>query len=649
MEQKYSTISKMKIIRLFLLLVSFLLVINTASAITTYGEFQNGLSSININDGDQVYFDFALFSINPLIKYNVKMYDINTNLVKTFVDSTSSNNLVSDRYFITQADYINNARYSIIIDGTDAVNDADSTILTLQIGRGFNNAPILNLIGNKQIDEGQLLQFTITATDQDNDSLTLTTNALPQGAVFTDNNDGTGSFTWMPSFTQSGTYNVRFTASDGQFADFEDIIITVNDITANNFPNVIINAPQQNEAVSGIYDIIWTATDPDQPANTLDMMIEYTYNGYPWQALETGQDNNDGTFTWDTAGLSNANDYTLRVTAIDDQGNPAIDTVLLTLDNQFTPNINIIAPVENEVISGMYNILWQATDSDQDPQTLDTKIEYRDPDNPNSGILSRVLNLFGIALTHWITLEDSQDNNDGALLWDTTQILNANYQLRIIATDDDGNTATGFINLFSVNNIIPQTNNNPVITSVPITNSAIYQQYNYDVEAFDPDNDLLTYSLTMSPLGMNIDVSTGLILWIPTTIGDYNVVVRVSDNNGGFADQAFIINVLTQGITVFGRERHDFMISNVILKQDNNDLSVLVHLDNNGNREEELDIIITDAGTGKIIKQKFDLDIHQGTWRFIPLKNIEKGRHIIKVEAISKAFKSSRYGYIYIN
>src|SRR3989344_2994493 len=124
-------------------------------------------------DGDQVYFDFALFSINPLIKYNVKMYDINTNLVKTFVDSTSSNNLVSDRYFITQADYINNARYSIIIDGTDAVNDADSTILTLQIGRGFNNAPILNLIGNKQIDEGQLLQFTITATDQDNDSLTI--------------------------------------------------------------------------------------------------------------------------------------------------------------------------------------------------------------------------------------------------------------------------------------------------------------------------------------------------------------------------------------------------------------------------------------------------------------------------------------------
>ena len=148
---------------------------------------------------------------------------------------------------------------------------------------------------------------------------------------------------------------------------------------------------------------------------------------------------------------------------------------------------------------------------------------------------------------------------------------------------------------------------------------------------------------------MGIDINTGLISWYPTAIGENNIIVRVSDNNGGFADQAFIINVLTQGITVFGRERHDFMISNVILKQDNNDLSVLVHLDNNGNREEELDIIITDAGTGKIIKQKFDLDIHQGTWRFIPLKNIEKGRHIIKVEAISKAFKSSRYGYIYIN
>ena len=46
--------------------------------------------------------------------------------------------------------------------------------------------------------------------------------------------------------------------------------------------------------------------------------------------------------------------------------------------------------------------------------------------------------------------------------------------------------------------------------------------YKYDVEAIDPDNDPLTYSLTQSPAGMGIDPATGLISWTPPAFGSIN-------------------------------------------------------------------------------------------------------------------------------
>lgn len=59
-------------------------------------------------------------------------------------------------------------------------------------------------------------------------------------------------------------------------------------------------------------------------------------------------------------------------------------------------------------------------------------------------------------------------------------------------------------------------NNPPIITSRPVNPSIENEQYQYDVEAEDEDfNDVLTYSLEASPVGMQIDSDTGLIRWAP--------------------------------------------------------------------------------------------------------------------------------------
>ena len=47
-----------------------------------------------------------------------------------------------------------------------------------------NRAPVLASIGNKSVNEGSLLQFTLSATDADGDTLTYSAVNLPTGAIF---------------------------------------------------------------------------------------------------------------------------------------------------------------------------------------------------------------------------------------------------------------------------------------------------------------------------------------------------------------------------------------------------------------------------------------------------------------------------------
>lgn len=56
-------------------------------------------------------------------------------------------------------------------------------------------------------------------------------------------------------------------------------------------------------------------------------------------------------------------------------------------------------------------------------------------------------------------------------------------------------------------------NRPPEIISEPVTTAFAGNEYQYDVEAIDPDDDPLSYSLVDSPDGMTIDPDTGLVVW----------------------------------------------------------------------------------------------------------------------------------------
>ncbi|MCH7690379.1 MAG: putative Ig domain-containing protein [candidate division Zixibacteria bacterium] len=94
-------------------------------------------------------------------------------------------------------------------------------------GGGGNQAPVLATIGSRTAAVGLSLAFTVTATDADGPAPTLTTSTLPSGASFTDNNNGTGSFSWTPTVGQIGVSAITFIASDTSKADSEVVNITV--------------------------------------------------------------------------------------------------------------------------------------------------------------------------------------------------------------------------------------------------------------------------------------------------------------------------------------------------------------------------------------------------------------------------------------
>ena len=95
-----------------------------------------------------------------------------------------------------------------------------------------NHPPTVTAPSTEQVDEGASLSFTVTASDPDGDPVALSASAVPEGATFTDHGNNTGTFSWTPGSTQSGSHVVAFSGNDGHGATgTATTAITVNDVT----------------------------------------------------------------------------------------------------------------------------------------------------------------------------------------------------------------------------------------------------------------------------------------------------------------------------------------------------------------------------------------------------------------------------------
>ena len=133
--------------------------------------------------------------------------------------------------------------------------------------------PVLDSIGNQNVDELVNLAFTATATDDDTaqNDLVFSLSGEPTGASIT----GGGDFSFTPTETQGpGDYTFDVIVSDDSnpvLTDSETITVTVAEV--NDFP---VLDPISNQTVEVLETLSFTVTasDPDLPVQTLTFSME---------------------------------------------------------------------------------------------------------------------------------------------------------------------------------------------------------------------------------------------------------------------------------------------------------------------------------------------------------------------------------------
>jgi hypothetical protein len=207
-----------------------------------------------------------------------------------------------------------------------ALTDAEVFTITVNPATTVNRPPVLTNPGNKTVNAGQLLSFTLAATDPDGNGLTFSAGNSPAGATLTQG----GAFSWTPTAAQVSTtpYSVTVTVTDNgspALSASQTFTITVN---------APLPPPPANQAP--------TVTNPGNKTVTVGSLLSFTITGTDPNAGQTrtfsagttlpagATLSPSGAFAWiPTAAQVSATPYSVTVTATDN-GSPPMTSAPVT-------------------------------------------------------------------------------------------------------------------------------------------------------------------------------------------------------------------------------------------------------------------------------------------------------------------------------
>jgi PGF-pre-PGF domain-containing protein len=377
---------------------------------------------------------------------------------------------------------------TILLNGTMSnINVYLKTEIT-NIAPVITSTPITNAMPN------QLYLYDVEAYDENGDTLSYSLNIGPEGMSI---NAASGLIQWIPNHT--GNYSIEISVSDGKNETIQSYILFVGKV--NSAP-VVTSMPILSAVVNVEYNYNVEASDIDGDilsyalATSPEGMTINQSNGIiKWIPTETQLGANYVSVVVSDGELSTQQNFTINVGTT--QNNPPIITS---------------TPIKTATQGIEYNYDVDATDSDNDALTY-------------------------ALLTYPIGMKIN--NATGLITWTPNATQVNSYDVNIIVYDSKGASALQWY-VLTVANV----NDAPIIISEPLLTAKTGELYQYDVNAIDYDNDVLTYSLKKSPRTMQIDPSTGLITWKPklSDIGENSVIVNVSDGIL-YAQQSFVINV----------------------------------------------------------------------------------------------------------
>ena len=136
--------------------------------------------------------------------------------------------------------------------GTTTASDGASVTVT----GGSANCPSITVVGNTGIyDQGELISFTVTATNVSGTQISINATSLPSNASFGTGGSVvgispvSGTFSWTPDFNQQGSFSIRFTATDSECSIDRYEAITINEL---QFDRLFSTSREGNRPVGGL-------------------------------------------------------------------------------------------------------------------------------------------------------------------------------------------------------------------------------------------------------------------------------------------------------------------------------------------------------------------------------------------------------------
>jgi hypothetical protein len=213
-----------------------------------------------------------------------------------------------------------------------------------------NTVPVLGTITNRTVNEEELVQFTVTATDAEAPPQTLTfslTNA-PSGASI---HPTTGVFSWTPSEEQGPSTNViTFRVTDnGAPALSTNRTATIIVREMNQSPQGYDEPFLMSVHAGLVLSMDLSATDPDLPAQTISYSLTA---GAAYGATVNAQ---TGEFVWDVPVARQGQSYEFTVRATDSLGGYDQQSFTITVIGEL-----VLDPVSLNPANGQMTMRWEA-------------------------------------------------------------------------------------------------------------------------------------------------------------------------------------------------------------------------------------------------------------------------------------------------
>ncbi len=426
--------------------------------------------------------------------------------------------------------------YSIGIWADD--NKVRSQVLLDLTVTNVNAAPVFDSLLGLNVLEGEAISFRAFAFDPDNPeyaipdrfadgrlspyettapTVSYVATGLPAGATF---DPVTAFFDWRPGYTQVGTYQIRFTATDDGngtgVALTSTITVPVTVRNANRQP-VVPAIGTQTVAKGQVLELPIAVDDADGDKLAL------RFDGLPRFATFTPSGNGTGVLRM-APGDRDRGDYVVTLVASDDGDGEgprgvlsASRTFVISADSPTEPPL--FAPIGDKVavVGTPLRFTIRASDLDQDALVFDAA-----------------------GLPAGATLVPGAQYGSAVFEWTPASADIGTHPITFTVTDSTGGSDQRSITLE-----VRTANSAPLLLPVGDRLVAEGDLLVVDLAASDGDGDTISYSATGLPLGAKFDTTTGRLTWATNyfNAGTYAGITVVASDGAASSSDTFAITV----------------------------------------------------------------------------------------------------------